>query len=213
MSDKRFPSRREVIGLGLGAFVIASFPGARRLLGGERRLIRRSVPVMGTVAELAVVDGGLRDERRATRWAHRGLEAAVAELRRVEGLMTRFRPDSDVGRANLDAARRPVAVSTETAAVIRAGLAWARASDGAFDPALGRAVALWDVQHRTSPPGEEAGPAGASGARWRWRRAGACPWSASTIRTCPWTWAGSPRGTAWTPPSGPSRTSGSSTAW
>jgi thiamine biosynthesis lipoprotein len=101
---------------------------------------------MGTIAELAVVG---RSEVRA----HRALDEAVAELRRVEALMTWFRDDSDVGRANVrGGAGRPVAISSETAEVLREALAWARASGGAFDPCLGRSVRIWDVAHRREPP-------------------------------------------------------------
>ena len=68
--------------------------------------------------------------------------------------MSRFRDDSEVGRANLRAAREPVAVGDETIRVLEEALRWARASDGTFDPCLGRVVALWDVGRRSAPPPE-----------------------------------------------------------
>jgi thiamine biosynthesis lipoprotein len=135
-------SRREVLALGAGAFVVASMSLAAR---GRRALVRRTLPVMGTIAELAVVHGDGRQ-------AHAAIDAAMAALRRVDGLMTRFSEASDVGRANRLAAARPVAVSDATASVLREALGWAEASEGAFDPAIGRAVRLWDVGHRTAPP-------------------------------------------------------------
>jgi FAD:protein FMN transferase len=141
-NDPRRPSRREFLALGMGAFVVAATPGVLR---PRRRLVRRAVPVMGTVAELGVVH---RDER----YAQGAIDAAIAALRRVEGVMTRFRDDSEVGRANLAAARGPVPVGPETAEVLTAALAWAEASEGAFDPTLGGAVRLWDVGHRSRPP-------------------------------------------------------------
>lgn len=144
MSGRRPPDRREFLAFGLGAFAVAALPGPFRART-RKRLVRRTVPVMGTVAELAVVD-------RSEGHAHRALDAAVAELRRVDALMTRFRDDSDVGRANLAAASRPVAVASETARVLQTALVWARASDGAFDPCVGRAVRVWDVGHRQVPP-------------------------------------------------------------
>jgi FAD:protein FMN transferase len=136
------PSRREFLALGIGAFVVASVPWA-----ASRRatLVRRSIPVMGTIAEVAVVH---RDER----YAHGAIDAAFAELQRVERTMSRFRDDSEIGRANLGAAAGPVAISAATAAVILEGIRWAEASGGRFDPALGRAVALWDVANRDAPP-------------------------------------------------------------
>ena len=139
-------SRREILTLGVGAFVVATMPLAAR---GRRELVRRTLPVMGTIAEFAVVD---RDRRHA----HAAIDAAMAELRRVDRLMTRFSETSEVGHANRLAATRPVAVSDATASVLREALTWAQASDGAFDPAIGRAVRLWDVGHRTAPPPDGA---------------------------------------------------------
>lgn len=139
---RRHPGRREFIALGAGAFTLAFAPGVLR---GRARLVRRSVPVMGTVAELAVVH---RDER----YAHRALDAAVSSLVEVERTMTRFRADSDIGRANLGAANDAVTVSPETARVVQTALRWAEGTGGRFDPAVGRLVAAWDVAHRTSPP-------------------------------------------------------------
>ena len=142
MSEGRGPSRREFLAFGAGAFVVATIPLGRRR---PPRIVRRTLPVMGTIAELAVVH---RDERHA----HAAIDAAVEELRRVERTMTRFTITSDIGRANVDAARGPVRVGAETALVIGEALRWAEASGGAFDPAIGGAVALWDVTHRHAPP-------------------------------------------------------------
>lgn len=137
-----FPSRREFVALGLGAFVVATLPAAARR---RRRLVRRTVPVMGTFAEFAVLH---RDER----YAQTAIDAAVAELRRVDRTMTWFSDESDVGRANRAASRGPVAISKQTALVLEESLRWAEASDGVFDPCLGKAMALWDVGHRQAPP-------------------------------------------------------------
>ncbi|HYD53557.1 MAG TPA: hypothetical protein VEA99_13060, partial [Gemmatimonadaceae bacterium] len=66
--ESRGPDRRQFIALGLGAFAVAALPLAARR---RERLVRRTLPVMGTVAELAVVH---RDER----WAQRAIDAALA---------------------------------------------------------------------------------------------------------------------------------------
>jgi thiamine biosynthesis lipoprotein len=139
------PSRREFVALGVGALVVASIP-----LAGRRRLVaQRTVPVMGSLADLTVV-------HRDRRYAHAAIDAAVARLREVDDRMTRFRDGSDVGRANLEAAREGVPVDPHTATVLAAALEWSHRTDGAFDPALGRLIRLWDVEHRTAPPAEEA---------------------------------------------------------
>ena len=74
----------------------------------------------------------------------------------VEQTMTRFTTTSDVGRANRRAATEAVHVTPETMRVLREGLRWAEHTEGAFDPALGRIVELWDVAYRTTPPEREA---------------------------------------------------------
>jgi FAD:protein FMN transferase len=140
-TGRPLPSRRDFIALGIGALVVASLPRSLR----RSRTIRRTLPVMGTIAEFAVV-------HPEPRWANGAIDAAMQELLTVERTMSRFRSDSDIGRANARAAAGAVAISAPTALVVREALRWAHSSDGLFDPCLGRAVALWDVQHRHVPP-------------------------------------------------------------
>ena len=144
MSERPRPSRREFVAFGLGALA-AALPLVERRRG---RIVRRTMPVMGTIATFVVVH---RDELEA----HAAIDAAMDELRRIERTMTRFTTTSDIGQANLAAARGPVAISRETAYVVGEALRWADATDGAYDPAVGGAVALWDVTHRHEPPPAE----------------------------------------------------------
>jgi thiamine biosynthesis lipoprotein len=135
------PSRREFVAVGVGALVVAAVPFTVR----RRAIARRTIPVMGTVADFAVV-------HRDSWYAEQAIDAAIARLQQVERVMTRFQPSSDIGRANTGAAREGVLVTSETATVLAAALAWAERTDGAFDPALGSAIELWDVEHRHAPP-------------------------------------------------------------
>ena len=149
MSDSmwsRHPDRREFLTLGVGMFVALSMPLSLRR---RVRLVRRTVPLMGTIAELQVAHA---DER----FAEDAIDEAIRELQRVEGLMTRFRADSDVGRANTGAARDGVRVSAETATVVAAALRASSKSDGRFDPAVGAASELWNVLERHEPPPEQS---------------------------------------------------------
>lgn len=138
------PDRREFLAFGLGVVVVAAVPFAQR----RRRIVRRTMPAMGTIIQVAVVH---RDER----YAHAAIDAAFGALAGVERDMTRFTSTSDIGRANLGAAGQPVAVTARTAQVIDEALRWAGATDGRYDPAVGAAVALWDVNHRQTPPPDE----------------------------------------------------------
>jgi thiamine biosynthesis lipoprotein len=145
------PNRRDFLALGVGALAVATLP---RALRRPERLVRRRIPVMGTVAEIAV-----RHPDEA--WAQRGMDAAFAELRRVDAAMSYFKGDSEVGRLNGLAGRSGLAVGDDTAEVLAASLRWAGASDGRFDPCLGHVCALWHVNSRSAPPSagelEEAG--------------------------------------------------------
>jgi thiamine biosynthesis lipoprotein len=53
---------------------------------------------------------------------------------------------------NAAGASRAVRVGEPTATVLAAALGWAAASDGAFDPAIGRVVALWNVNEAHALP-------------------------------------------------------------
>lgn len=141
-SGRSFPSRRQFVALGIGALAVVTTPVMFRR---RRQLVRRAVPVMGTIADIAVVH---RDQR----YAQTAIDAAIAELRNVDAAMTRFSDSSEVGLANAKAGSEPVRVSSGTALVVEEALRWAEASDGAFDPCLGRAMALWDVGNRAEPP-------------------------------------------------------------
>ena len=154
---RRHPTRREFLTIGSGVFVALSLP-----LGLRRRmpLVKRSFPLMGTIAEVQVAH---RDERLA----EAAIDAAIATLQSVEQMMTRFRPESDIGRANLGAGREAIEVAAETALVIETALHWSSVSDGRFDPAIGAASELWDVLNRHEPPPEERVDRLASRGFWR----------------------------------------------
>jgi len=149
MSDKplirRYPDRREFLTVGTGVFVALSLPVA--LLRRHTTLVKRTVPLMGTIAEIQVAH---KDER----FAEDAIDAAIAELLWVESTMTRFRSDSDIGRANSGAGRDGVRVTSATGVVVAAALRAASVSDGRFDPAIGSASELWDVLNRHEPPSD-----------------------------------------------------------
>lgn len=147
------PDRRTFLSLGVGALAVAAVPASLR--GRRVQLVRRRIPVMGTIAEVAIPT---RDQG----WAQPVIDAAFAELRRVEATMSRFRDDSDVGRLNV-AGPGWVPVSQDVGTVLVAARSWAARSGGSFDPCLGRLTRLWDE----AVPGHTPSPAQA-----RWLEAG-----------------------------------------
>jgi FAD:protein FMN transferase len=104
---------------------------------------------MGTTGEIVV-------SHRNRRYAQSAIDAALKELTWVEATMSRFREDSDVGRANRFAAIRDVTVTPATATVIAEACRWAEHTSGRFDPCLGRVSEIWSVNERTTPAPEVA---------------------------------------------------------
>lgn len=70
-------------------------------------------------------------------------QAAFAELRRVEGHLSRFDPASDLVALNDQAGGRPLRVGKDLAAVLTAAEALRRGTAGAFDPAIEPVMRAW----------------------------------------------------------------------
>jgi thiamine biosynthesis lipoprotein ApbE len=84
------------------------------------------------------------------------LRAAEAETARLERLLSRFMPESDIGRLNSMAGRGPVKVRHETFEVLSRALDYSSLTGGAFDVTTGPLVTLWKVLKRTSAPPAES---------------------------------------------------------
>jgi FAD:protein FMN transferase len=136
-------SRRQALSLGGAALVVALTPAALRWR--RRRAVTRTIPVMGTVAEVVVVHD---DPARAGA----GVDLAFERLRWVDQAMSRFQAGADIGRANAMAWRDAVPVSAATAAVVEEALRWADRTGGSYDPGLARVMDIWDVANRHEPP-------------------------------------------------------------
>jgi FAD:protein FMN transferase len=70
-------------------------------------------------------------------------EAAFAELSRLDGMLSNYRPDSAWSEVNRFAAVRPVTVSRELFDLLSACLRYSRSSEGAFDITVGPLVKTW----------------------------------------------------------------------
>ena len=91
---------------------------------------------MGTLCEIKAFT---HDEELANRAVAQGL----AEMDRIEALMTSWTDTSEVARINQAAGVRPVAVHTDTLAVVKRGLWMGKLSQGAFDITVGVFRGLW----------------------------------------------------------------------
>ncbi|BBB47418.1 FAD:protein FMN transferase [Pelolinea submarina] len=73
------------------------------------------------------------------------LEAVFGEIARLEGLFSRFDPDSEISRINRSAGRSSEAVSFTTMQMLRQALDICAECPGYFDPTIGPLVALWNI--------------------------------------------------------------------
>lgn len=71
------------------------------------------------------------------------VDAAFDEVRRLDDLMSNYKPDSVWSEINRTAARRPVAVSPEMFRLLEQCLEYSRASEGAFDITVGPLMRVW----------------------------------------------------------------------
>lgn len=102
---------------------------------------------MGTHLAFAAYTTPAVDAKRA----RDAFDAAIAEIRRVEALMTTWRPDSEVSRINAAAGKEPVAVSDETLAVIQESLRTSAISEGTFDITFETLHGLWKFDEDLDP--------------------------------------------------------------
>ena len=71
------------------------------------------------------------------------VEAAFAELRRLDHMLSNYRPDSEWSEVNRYAAERTVKVSQEFFDLLSACLEYSRRSEGAFDISVGPLMKAW----------------------------------------------------------------------
>lgn len=116
--------------------------------------VHRASPAMGTLFEVALVGN---DEEHLAAVA----EAALDEVQRVERLLSRFDPRSEISRINRLAHRTPVLVDRELAALLgQCDWGW-RETGGAFDITAGSGPGItwenvaWNPDERTIQFGDE----------------------------------------------------------
>jgi thiamine biosynthesis lipoprotein len=80
----------------------------------------------------------------------RALNAALEEIRRIEGVMSTWVPTSEVTRINESAGGPPVAVSDETRSVIARSLWISKLSEGTFDITFASMGKLWSFDEDLS---------------------------------------------------------------
>lgn len=95
-------------------------------------------------------------------------EAAFDEVRRLEALLSSWRPDSELSRLNGASPGVPTAVSPELFALLQEVESWVERTGRAFDPGVGALIDAWDLRGRGRHPGpdELASSVDRTGLRW-----------------------------------------------
>lgn len=120
--------RRSLRGIG-GLSLLATGMFVRPALA-DPAVHRLSQPLMGTRVDIVV-------QCASASAASAGMSAALAEMARLERLLSRYRPDSEVGKLQRCAGRRATRVSPELFALLRTAADLSARSGGAFDVTIG----------------------------------------------------------------------------
>lgn len=81
--------------------------------------------------------------------ASSAIEAAIGEMRRLDGLFSAYDPNSEVFAININAGQKPVKVSHDTLYVVEKALDFASITQGAFDPTVLPVMSLWGFGQET----------------------------------------------------------------
>ena len=139
--------RRKFLKIGAGSLFLIAGAGLGPILFRNRRVYSMTKTLMGTIGEIQVV----HDDDKL---AYRAIDLAYEELNRVERLLTYFSDNSEIGQINKFGYTKDVVISNETADLIERALHWSHATNGFFEPGLGKVTSIWDIKHRTEPPPE-----------------------------------------------------------
>ncbi len=113
---------------------------------------KKQLRLMGNAFEISVVD------ERAD-WAAEKIDEAIAEIRRIEALLTTFSDDSQTNQINQQAGIQPVKVDKEVFDLIKRSLKISELTQGAFDITYGSIdKSLWnfDLSMKALPDAETA---------------------------------------------------------
>jgi FAD:protein FMN transferase len=78
-------------------------------------------------------------------------DAALVEIRRIESLMTTWKPDSEVSKINAAAGKSAVVIGDETFAVIKESVHTSEISEGTFDITFHTLHGLWKFDEDIDP--------------------------------------------------------------
>ena len=110
-------------------FVMENFRRPTEIDGGYRE-------IMGTFARIVAIAKNEKIARRC-------IEAGFDEMRRIDSVMSDYKPNSELSKVNREAFANPVKISPELFGILQKSVEFSRLSGGAFDITVGPLVDLW----------------------------------------------------------------------
>ncbi len=107
-------------------------------------------PLMGTVWKISVVDHGRANAAREA------VNAAYEELRRIDDLMSEWKPASPVSQINNAAGKNAVLVPAELRELIERSIHYSEITQGTFDITWRGMGGIWHFDDTFAPPTAEA---------------------------------------------------------
>jgi len=111
-------------------------------------LYRKSTILMDTLVTITVSSDS--PER-----AESAIDRAFKEIKRLEGLINFWSPDSEISSINRNAGKSWVRVSPETLELIKLSVFISEKTEGGFDPTIGPVIRLYDFKNKKRPSFKE----------------------------------------------------------
>ncbi len=105
----------------------------------SQKTVQKTESIMGTDVTITVVAKNAHDGEAA-------IDAGMAELRRLDAMMSLYKESSELTRVNLAAGKHPVRVSPEMIEVVERAAKISALSNGVFDITVGPLVVLWQMR-------------------------------------------------------------------
>jgi thiamine biosynthesis lipoprotein len=107
--------------------------------GSGLKTVQKTEAIMGTDVTITVV---AKSEAEGSA----SIDAAMAEVRRFDRMMSLYKDDSEITKINLAAGKHPVKVSPEMIEAVEAAARVSVLTNGAFDVTIGPLVVLWQMR-------------------------------------------------------------------
>lgn len=117
---------------------VALFLASIGCQSGDDKLFKESQIVMGTVVEITVAHHSEEQSRTA-------IKEAMGEFKRIDELMSSYKPDSAISRVNQAGAAKTL-VGEEVFDLLHDAVVISAASNGTFDPTIWPVYRLWEFE-------------------------------------------------------------------